>query len=132
MEETTQVQEQAVAKTRPGFLTVLCVLSYINNIFWLLLFFIIILSNGAIGEYLASVPVLSKFAEISKGIIGLNIFFQAMTLFSVILIWQLRKIGFYLYVFAQIVLVIITFNPLILIFTVLFIVLYLLNFKKLN
>ena len=91
MEEVVdQVAEQP--KKRPVLLTVLCILSFIFS--------------GVMGVFLIGIIVLLGSAVTASNalpsmLIALGIW--ALGLISIILMWKLRKIGFYLYVVSNIV-----------------------------
>jgi hypothetical protein len=58
--------------------------------------------------------------------------FSAASLYGAIMMWNLKKIGFYVYLAAQILIVVFGWSILALVFAVLFVVLYGLNFKYLE
>ena len=132
MEETTQVQEQAVAKTRPGFLTVLCILTYIGSGLSLLSYLLLVIAAGTLGSIIESIPGWSEIANM--GILYLVLFavLSAASLFGAIMMWQMKKLGFYIYAAAQVIALALGFTVMGLIFTALFIVLYFLNFKHME
>lgn len=77
------VTTEVTKAKRPGFLTTICILSFIGIGFAII---------GAFGS-IALTPV--------DGIISLVC--QALCLIGVIMMWQLKKTGFYLYVIGEIV-----------------------------
>jgi len=132
MEETTQVQEQAEAKKRPGFLTVLCILTFIGSGLSLLSYLLLVIAAGALGSVMESIPGWSEIANM--GILYLILFavLSAASLFGAIMMWQMKKLGFYIYAAAQVIAMVLGFTVMGLIFTALFIVLYFLNFKHME
>ena len=124
--------ENTTAPKRPVFLTVLCILTWINNGIKVLLILIGLVAagfiSGALSEY-AMVPVDSGVSTI-KSIILLITYGGAI--FGAILMWQLKKIGFFIYVASVIISLIVAFGIISLIFTILFLILYYLNYKHLE
>jgi len=132
MEETTQVQEQQVeVKKRPAFLTVLCILTFIGSGLVLLGGLLVILAGAALSEFFASIPGMTQATGNIMPLI-ISVVFSAVSLFGAIMMWQLKKLGFYIYVAAQVIMVAFSFSVMGLIFTLLFIVLYFLNFKHMK
>jgi hypothetical protein len=117
--------------TRPTFLTVLCILSYIG----------------------CGLSIISSLMQLATTPLAgvLNLVASLICLFGVIQMWKLKKMGFYLYLVGEIAPLIITFATLgfaamfsfaggfmaliaglMSIFPILFIILYALNLKHLN
>jgi hypothetical protein len=125
------MEEQNVQQTtqRPTFLTVLCILTFIGSGLGILLNLLGIFGIGALSS-LASTYGAPADAGVMKPI--LMLIFSAGSLYGAILMWNLKKMGFYLYVAAQVLLVAFGFTWIGLFFAALFIVLYVLNFKHLE
>lgn len=132
MEENTQVQEQVEVKKRPAFLTVLCILTYIGSGLGLLFGILAIVAAGAIAGLLESIPGMSQLEGTGMVMIIVSALLSAISLFGAVMMWQLKKLGFYIYVVAQIAMVATSFSVMGLIFALLFIVLYFLNFKHME
>jgi len=75
------------------------------------------------GEAMAALPVWKLI---------LLVLLAATSLYGAITMWKLKKMSFYIYAGAQVVMLAISFGILGLIFTVLFIVLYYLNMKHMS
>lgn len=122
------MEEQNVQATaeRPVFLTVLCILTFIGSGLGLLFGLIGLFAAGAIESIAAYMPV-GVDSGIFKSILLLVL--MAGSLYGAIQMWKLKKLGFYIYSGANVILLIMSFGILSLIFTALFIVLYYLNFK---
>jgi hypothetical protein len=141
---------------RPGFLTTLCVLSYIGcglgiigGIFNLVTLpgqiegikALIEMTAGmaALGPELeAQVKALENYGMLSA---GLSLAGSLVCLFGVIKMWKMAKTGFYIYTVGQIIAIVGTFlvmgtswlaSPIIMVFPILFIVLYALNLKHMK
>ncbi len=132
MEETTQVQEQVQEKKRPVFLTVLCILTFIGSGLGVLFGLLAIVAAGAIEGLLESIPGMQSLGGSSMLLLIVSVLLSAASLFGAIMMWQLKKMGYFIYAAAQIVALIIGFTVAGLIFTLLFLVLYFLNFKHLE
>ncbi len=157
MEENTQNTENTAAETatatepqttaapagdnggenkRPVFLTVLCILTFIGSGLGLLSSLLMIAGVGALSSYLGS------FGGIAAGgtaYFGVSALLAAGSLFGAIMMWKLKKTGFYLYVAANIIAAILpmvwlgsAFAILGFIWPVIFIVLYAINLKHLK
>jgi hypothetical protein len=135
-EAVEQPQQAAPTQERPTFLTVLCILSFIGSGLSSLLFLIAVIAAGAIMDFMASLPGMSELSTGGSGFFLVSFLLALGSLFGAILMWNLKKIGFYLYAAANIVAI---FVPLMfttgdigwlgLVITVVFIILYGLNFK---
>jgi len=140
VEAPEQPPQQTVQTQRPTFLTVLCILSFIGSGLATLLFLISLVAAGAIMDFMGSNPGMPEVSTGSGTMFFLVSFILALgSLTGAILMWNLKKTGFYLYVAANVVAI---FTPLMfstgnigwfgLVITVLFIVLYGLNFKHME
>ncbi len=156
MEETTQTNTgTAAAPARPTFLTVLCILSFIAAGFAVIGYVFVLTAMGAAtaiasnmegmsgeaGEASAAISAAMEHAGPGVGLTWAYIIIGFVTvlvsLFGVIKMWKLQKQGFFLYVGANVVSIIMSivysgFGVMGLIFPVLFIVLYGLNLKHLK
>ncbi|MCB5288251.1 MAG: hypothetical protein LHW64_10690 [Candidatus Cloacimonetes bacterium] len=94
---------------RPTFLTVLCILTFIWSGLSLVLFLLAALLFGVFAEVLTSVPGMGGL--ISGGVILFVILFvlSLTSLFGAIKMWGLKKLGFYLYTIAQVLMIIVPF-----------------------
>jgi len=126
----TEVQEEL--KKRPVFLTVLCILTFIGSGLGLLFALLAIVAAGTIQGLLESIPGMGAVPGTGMFKLVLAVVLSAASLYGAVMMWQLKKIGFFLYVAAQVVMLIIGFTIMGLIFTALFIVLYALNLKHLE
>ncbi len=122
---------------RPAFLTVLCILTWIGSGLGSLLLILLLvgagfLANSSLGTLLG--PALAG----GSAMIGLLTVCSVGSLFGAIMMWKLKKVGFYIYAGCQVLSAI---TPLIFggtsgvmgyVFTALFIVLYGLNLKHMK
>lgn len=118
MENLIEIENQSLDNkpTRPQFLTVLCVLSFIWSGIMLLLLFLTLCFSNLIFDTIAgivngtvemstssSVQVdgLNKLLEMGKGnfvaIIAAVIIIQMTCLLGVVKMWKLQKLGFFIY-----------------------------------
>jgi hypothetical protein len=132
MNNVPQTQQQ-----RPTLLTVLCILTFIGSGLSLLIYLLAALLFGAMVDMLQSIP---GFAALASGgmVMFILLFVLAfVSLFGAIKMWSLKKVGFYMYTAAQILMIIV---PLVflegaqigilgIVITILFIILYGLNLK---
>ena len=98
-------------KKRPDFLTFLCVLSFINIAFWIVFYtmFSFMGNPGFLSKITEALESTGKelpeeFGAMMQhaGSIGVsNVALSIISLVGVILMFKLNKTGFYLYVFAQ-------------------------------
>lgn len=117
------------AKERPVFLTVLCILTFIGSGLSVLLWLLGIFGLGAVNSYLANFGGAAD-TGVLKPI--LMLIFSAASLYGAIMMWSLKKMGFYLYVAAQVLIVAFGWSIMALVFALLFIILYGLNLKYLE
>lgn len=132
--EEQNVQDNAPvaeAKQRPTFLTVLCILTFIGSGLGVLFSLLGIFGLGAMNSFLSSY---AGAGAASSGILKpiLILIFSGASLYGAIMMWSLKKMGYYLYVAAQILIVAFGFSWIGLFFAALFIVLYGLNLKHLE
>ncbi len=126
------MEEQNVQVTakRPGFLTVLCILTFIGSGLGVLFSLLGIFGLGAMNSFLSNYGGVTAEAGMLKPI--LMTIFSAASLYGAVMMWQLKKMGYYLYVAAQILIVAFGWSIMALVFALLFIILYGLNFKHLQ
>lgn len=142
MEQTNAVQENK----RPTFLTVICILTFIGSGLGVLGGLIGLLLTG-MADSLTSIPGLG--AAISNAAIGgvtytiIGLLLSGASLFGALQMWKLKKMGFFIYLIAQILMLIVPFIflPSIfamaglifnILFTAGFIVMYAVNLKHLK
>ncbi|MEA3317214.1 MAG: hypothetical protein U9R54_04595 [Bacteroidota bacterium] len=125
-EKNVQVEK----KERPAFLSVLCILTYIGSGLAILFSLLGMLGIGALAGMAAKfgAPVEGGFAINSL----LVLVFAVASIYGAIMMWKLKKIGFYIYVAAQVLIVAFGWSIFALVFALLFIGLYGLNFKHLE
>ncbi len=127
------MEEQNVQTTnqRPTFLTVLCILTFIGSgLFGILLNLFAIFGIGALNSFMSSYGGTGVETSILNSV--LILVFSAASIYGAILMWQLKKMGFYIYVAAQVLIVAFGWSIIALIFAVLFIILYYLNLKAME
>jgi len=125
------MEEQNVQTTnqRPTFLTVLCILTFIATGLGLLFGLIGLVAAGAIESFSQYLPV-GVDGGIFKAIITLVL--VAASLYGAIQMWKLKKLGFYIYAGANVIMLILGFSIWSLIITAAFIVMYYLNLKAME
>ena len=124
-----QVTNQtAGTKKRPTFLTVLCILTFIGSGLGLLFSIIGVVASGAISGFASKLPM-STVSGVGMGkSIGILLMY-AGSLFGAIQMWNLKKLGFFIYAIANVVLLVLNFGIWGLIITAAFIVMYAVNLK---
>ena len=154
MEQTTQPNTGGETAARPMFLTVLCILSFIAAGFAAIGYIAVITLMGAVtagasalegmsgeageaGAAISSAMSSGPSAGLTWAYIVVGFLTMLVSLFGVIKMWKLQKIGFYLYVGASAASMIMGiiysgFGVMGVIFPILFIVLYGLNLKHLK
>jgi len=154
MEETTQSNGGGEAAKRPVFLTVLCILSFVAAGFAAIGYIAVITLMGAVtagasalegmsGEAGAAGAAITEAistgpsAGLTWAYIVVGFLTMLISLFGVIKMWKLQKMGYFLYVGASVVSMIMGiiysgFGVMAVIFPILFIVLYGLNLKHLK
>ena len=122
------MEEQNVQTTnqRPTFLTVLCILTFIATGLMLLFGLIGLVAAGAIESFSQYLPT-GADSGIFKSIITLVL--VAASLYGAIQMWKLKKLGFYIYAGANVIMLVLGFSIWSLIITAAFIVMYYLNVK---
>lgn len=122
--------------TRPGLLTVLCILTFIANGLGALVSVLVLLAAGTITAMLPS-SLAGMFAGSTPSLIVMVVCCLA-TLYGAMQMWKLKKMGFYIYTGAQVVALVAplmfgqTFSVMSAVFAAVFIVLYYLNVKHMN
>ncbi|MCH7658576.1 MAG: hypothetical protein IIB05_09705 [Bacteroidetes bacterium] len=124
---------------RPTFLTVLCILTFIGSGLSALSMLAVILLAGALSEMLSNIPGMGDIGGMGTGYFLITLLFAFVSLYGAIMMWKLKKMGFYLYsganvlaLFVPMVLAAGKFPVFGLIITALFIFLYALNLKHLE
>ena len=131
MEEQNEVQAVQENK-RPVFLTVLCILTFVGSGLALLFALIGLVAAGAIESFAASIPGMPDLGDVGIFTQIIRILLYAGSLFGAIMMLKLKKLGFYLYVVANVVLLVMSFGIMGLVITAGFIVMYGLNFKAME
>jgi len=139
-EETTTTAESTVENApanvgRPGFLTALCILTFIGSGLGVL--FMILFTVG-MGALMDAIPGLGAITEAGTAYFGVSAFLAAASLYGAIQMWGLKKMGFFIYTGANILMIVLPlafglpFSIFGTVIAVLFVVLYFLNFKHMN
>ncbi len=125
------VSEGGVKQERPTFLSVLCILTFIGSGLSVLGYLFAVALSGVLDSLMGSLPfpVVPDVGVVS-GIFGLVA--AGASLYGAIKMWNLQKVGFYLYTAGQIVMLVLGFGVFGFIFTAIFVVLYGLNLKYLK
>ncbi len=148
MEQNTQTTPGTEAATRPVFLTVLCILSFIFAGLAVLGYIFVITAMGAITAGASALEGMAADSGATMTYTGPSValtwaylivgFVTVLaSLYGVIQMWKLKKIGFFIYVGASVVSMIMGivysgFGVVGVIFPILFIVLYGLNLKHMK
>ena len=124
---------------RPTFLTVLCILTFIGSGLSTLAYLILLVAAGAASGFLSSIPGMGDIGGLGSGYFLIILVLALASLYGAIMMWKLKKMGFYLYSGANVIAFIVPlvmasadFSYFGLIITVLFIILYGLNLKHLK
>jgi hypothetical protein len=137
MEQTNNAPE---VQKRPTFLTVLCILTFIGSGLSTVLYLIAVIAFGAISGVLDSVPGFGAMGDAGLAIFAVFFVLAFLSLFGAIMMWKLKKTGFYLYTAANIIALILPFvlfsgvpvNIFGIIITVGFIAMYAANLKAMK
>ncbi len=129
--------ENAGAKSpRPVLLTVLCILSFIGSGLSVITFLALIIGAGRLMELLSFMPGMAEGGAGAIGYLAIALILNIGTLTGAILMWGLKKIGYFIYVAAyvlQFILPIVfgvsTFSILGLVIMAVFVILYGINLK---
>jgi hypothetical protein len=94
--------EETSNKKRPALLTVLCILSFIGSGLSVLVWLLLTVGVGSFLGFLENVPGFSEGmtgsgAGLGVGLMLLNLVLNAGTLAGAIMMWQLKKLGFWIY-----------------------------------
>ena len=129
---------------RPTLVSVLCILSFIGSGLGVLFSLLGVIGVGALASFLENVPGLGDAlagsdAGAGIGLIVMNLILNAGTLFGAIMMWKMKKLGFWIYAgsyLLQFILPMILFSGRFSIFGLIimaaFIVLYGINLKKMD
>jgi len=124
---------------RPTFLTVLCILTFIGSGLTALLLLIGLVAAGAASGVLSSIPGMGDIGGLGTGYFLIVLVLALASLYGAIMMWKLKKMGFYLYsganviaLFIPIIMASAKFSIFGLVITALFIILYGLNLKYLK
>lgn len=129
--------DDAGEKKRPVFLTVLCILTFVGSGLGLLTSLLMVVGVGALMDMLGSFGG----GVLGGGVayFGVAALMAAASLYGAIMMWKLKKTGFYIYTGANVIAAILPivwlgggFAIMSMIWPVLFIVLYGLNLKHLS
>jgi len=138
MSETLDnTQEQA---KRPTFLTVLCILTFIGSGLSTLIYLLATIAFGVVSGMLDSLPGGDMLAEAGMAFFAIYFVLSAASLFGAIMMWKLKKTGFYVYTGANVVAFFlpmimlegVPFNVMGFVFLAAFIVMYGLNLKHMR
>jgi len=105
MEEMNNVPQAKPA--RPTLLTVLCILTFIGSGLGLLAYLLLAALFGAMSDMLSSIPGFSGLMTGGIALFVIMFILAFVSLFGAIKMWGLKKIGFYMYAAAQILMIIV-------------------------
>ena len=124
---------------RPTFLTVLCILTFIGSGLSALFLLIGLVAAGALASWLGNIPGMGDMGGLGSGYLVIVLVLALASLYGAIMMWKLKKMGFYLYSGANVIALVVPiimasgkFSVFGLIITALFIILYGLNLKHLK
>lgn len=129
--------ENAGAKSpRPVLLTILCILSFIGSGLSVITFLALLVGASRLMELFSFMPGLATGGAGAMGYLAIALVLNLGTLTGAILMWGLKKVGFFIYVAAYVLQFILplvfdvaTFSILGLIIMAAFIILYGINLK---
>ncbi|MFP4060775.1 MAG: hypothetical protein ACLFUC_09870 [Bacteroidales bacterium] len=133
MADITNETQAVQANQRPPFLTVLCILTFIGSGLMAIISLLGLVASGAlegIASQIPGMPAVSGGGALLK--VAVSFLLYLGSLYGAFQMWNLKKLGFYVYTGAQVVLLILAFGWISLFFTALFILLYGLNLKHLE
>jgi len=135
MTEVTMSQETIKTGKRPGFLTVLCILTFIGSGFGTLFKLLATIGMGAVME---SIPGLGDVMAIGTGYLMAGTLLTGGFLLGAIQMWRLKKVGFFIYAGAMVISIVlplifdVPFSVLGVLSSILFTLLYSLNLKHMH
>lgn len=96
------MSEETSTKKRPALLTVLCILSFIGSGLGVLIWLLFTIGISSFLGFMGNIPGFSEAmagsgAETGKAIMLLLVVLNAGTLAGAIMMWQLKKLGFWIY-----------------------------------
>jgi len=135
-----QMNNAPEVQKRPTFLTVLCILTFIGSGFSTAIYLIALVAFSAISGVLDSVPGMGAMGDAGIAIFAVFFVLAFLSLFGAIMMWKLKKTGFYLYSIANIIALILPFiifqgvpvNILGIVVTIGFIAMYAANLKAMK
>lgn len=125
-------------KKRPAFLTVLCVLTFIGSGLGLISFLAMAVGMGSLMSFMGDMGGASSVGNAGTAYFAVSALLAAGTLFGAIMMWKLKKTGFYLYTAASVIAFLLplffgmSFSVMGAVVAVIFIVLYGLNLKHME
>lgn len=138
MSEEVLDQVTPTSGVRPGFLTTLCVLTFIGSGLGLLAIFLLIVAAGAFSDVLSSIPGMDALLDMSYAYLFIALALAAASLYGAIQMWKLKKMGFSIYAGANVaglllpVVFGLDFSVFSAIIVILFIALYYVNVKHMS
>ena len=95
---------EETTKKRPTLVTVLCILSFIGSGLGVLFALLAVVGVGALAGLLDKVPGMGEaMAGSGTGYLILNLVLNAGTLFGAIMMWKMKKLGFWVYAASYVV-----------------------------
>lgn len=96
------MSEETATTKRPALLTVLCILSFIGSGLSVLVWLLLTVGIGSFLGFLENIPGFSDAmagsgAGLGVGIMVLNLVLNGGTLAGAIMMWQMKKLGFWIY-----------------------------------
>ncbi len=132
------MEEQVQEKKRSGLLTTLLVLTFISSGLATLGSLFGAVAFGTLAGMIENVPGMEAIAGAGTGYFIVSLVLSGASLFGAIKMWGLKKMGFYIYTIAQVLMIIVPlffsmpFSAFSTIITALFIVLYFINLKHMD
>ncbi|MGL5681926.1 MAG: hypothetical protein ACRDDZ_02585 [Marinifilaceae bacterium] len=128
-------QIPALPPTRPIFLSVLCVLTYVGSGFLFLFSLLTLFYSNNITLFMLQNGIdpratLTGGNVFAASVIGLML--SVATIIAASKMWRLQKYGFWMYVVVQCVSILLVFDPMVIIGSALFILLYSANYKVMS
>ena len=136
MEETNveNTQQAAPQQQRPTLLIILCILTWIGRGLAVIFGIIGLVAAGVLDSMLSDIPGFSSMVGTGDQMLNsiVNLIVSAAAFWGAIMMWQLKKLGFWIYAGANVVGLFFGFGWIALIITALFIFLYYLNLKHME
>ena len=135
MESESQIppfHESERESTRPIFLSILCILTFIGNSILFLFSLILLLFTNTLMEFISQ-NGMNVAAYMTNGSVRMtaitSIILSIASIIAAIKMWHLQKFGFWIYLTVQCVSILLSFSVISILINALFVLLYYANYK---